>query len=41
MFNNYEGTKCQTIVYKQRNLPLSLSLKNYRHKFNHFATQKW
>ena len=40
MFNNYEGTKGQTIVYKQEKFPLSLLLKNYRNKYNHFATQK-
>ena len=25
IFNNYEGTKCQTIVYKQKIVPFILS----------------
>ncbi len=40
IFNNYEGTKCQTIVYKQKIVHFIFH-KKIIVKNNNFATQKW
>ena len=40
IFNNYEGTKCQTIVYKQKIVHFVFH-KKIIVKNNNFATQKW
>ena len=41
VFNNYEGTKCQTIVYKQKIVHFIFHKKILIVKNNNFATQKW
>ena len=40
IFNNYEGTKCQTFVYKQKTVHFIFH-KKIIVKNNNFATQKW